>query len=64
MHQRKVKVGKEKGSDDESEIQADTETQIREPTPEEIAQRELDAAPLMPDSEISPAAYIFQNMEQ
>ena len=59
MHQRKAKVGKD--SDDETEIQIDQaeNTQIRQLTQEEIAARELENTPVIPDSEISPAAYIF-----
>ena len=53
------KVGKERDSDEEPEINDEQTLEIREPTAEEIAKRELDNAPLMPDSEISPAAYIF-----
>ena len=65
MKQRKggVKVGKERDSDDENEINLE-ENQVRALTPEEIAQKELEAAPVIPDSEISPAAHMFMNQEQ
>ena len=37
---------------------------MRPLTAEEIAQRELEAAPVIPDSEISPAAHIFTHQEE
>ena len=59
MHKRKAKVSKEKGSDDETEIEQSSNVHLREPTHEEIQARELEMTPVIPDSEISPAAYIF-----
>ena len=56
------KVAKERDSDDENEIQAESQ-QVRALTPEEIAQKELEQTPVIPDSEISPAAHLFLNQE-
>ena len=56
------KVAKERDSDDENEIQPESQ-QVRALTPEEIAQKELERTPVIPDSEISPAAHLFVNHE-
>ena len=37
--------------------------QVAGVTKEEIERAELEATPVIPDSEVSPAAYIFQNEE-
>lgn len=52
MSNRKVKT---RDSDDEQDVE--------EPTPAQQEAAALKNAPTIPDSEISPAAYIFQNQE-
>jgi hypothetical protein len=47
-------------SDDEAEM----ELANREPTQADIIAQQLESAPVIPDSEVSPAAYIFQNQEE
>ncbi len=56
---------KEHLSDDEDEVE-DDKNQIEKQKPltnEEIERRHLEHAPVIADSEISPAAYLFQNQE-
>ena len=40
------------------------DNKLRPLTAEEIAQKELEDAPVIPDSEISPAAHMFMNQEE
>lgn len=53
---------KDHQSDDEDD--AIVETHDRPLTKEEIERRQLEHAPVIADSEISPAAYLFQNQEE
>ncbi len=59
--QRKAKVAKEKGSDDETEVIDDVaeSKQLRQLTQDELDKIELENTPVIPDSECSPAAFIF-----
>lgn len=79
MKNRKSKVEKEHGSDDEDETfevepvgdspskseqnRAENNDMAVEPiiTSEEIARQELDSAETIPESEVSPAAFLFKN---
>ena len=65
MQNRRAKVGKARDSDEEPEVNVEEvdNRQVRQLTKEEIERAELEATPVIPDSEISPAAYIFQNEE-
>lgn len=54
MTSRKVK---DRDSDDE-------ELEVATPTKQQLEEQQLAAAPMMPDHEISPAAYIFQHQEE
>jgi hypothetical protein len=62
----KAKV-KEHLSDDEDDSTSSalttTEKPVKTLTREEIEQKNLENAPVIADSEISPAAYLFQNQE-
>ena len=56
-----AKLKKERDSDDEG---VDDEIEVvRPPTNSELAARELADVPTIPQSEVSPAAYIFQNAD-
>jgi len=59
------KVDKEHDSDPESDKEIEEEqNQVAEVSREEEQARQLENVPVIPDSEVSPAAYIFQHTEE
>lgn len=64
MKNRKAKVG-EKDHDSDHEEQVEIAEESREVVSREQEQaRQLENVPVIPDSEVSPAAYIFQQTEE
>ena len=61
------KKGKDSDEEEEEIIElgetSGSQVAVIEPTTAELQARELENVPTIPDSEVSPAAYIFQNME-
>lgn len=54
------------GEDNDEDIQTDDKKDkaVAKLTQEEIERRQLENAPVIGDSEISPAAYLFQNHDE
>lgn len=64
MKNRKAKVG-EKAHDSDHEEEIEVAKESREVVSREEEQaRNLENVPVIPDSEVSPAAYIFQQTEE
>ena len=62
---KKRTEGKAHGSDDEGEeIKENKVAETQKLSQAEIEKRQLENAPVIADSEISPAAYLFQNQEE
>ena len=49
--------------EEENKESDNTKTQKKEISEEEIQKRQLESAQVIPDTEISPAAYLFQHQE-
>lgn len=55
---------KEHLSDGEDDVEIESESkQVKTLSREELERKNLENAPVIADSEISPAAYLFQNQE-
>lgn len=65
-------ASKAHGSDEEPDIQVEDDklgknkqvAVAEQPSQEEMERRQLEHAPVIADSEISPAAYLFHNQEE
>ena len=65
MNNRGKKTKKGKDSDEEVEEEIELgERAVAEPSKAELIAQELADVPTIPDSEVSPAAFIFQQQEE